>query len=229
MRYIALLLFLLLTALLRPPGASVRARQDAPPETATPTLADALAILSPQSDQALQGSVPVVVDAALEGLQSAELSFAYFQDPTDTWFPIQDSDQPLSNQTLAIWDTSKISDGDYSLRLVVTLKDGEQRSVLVSGLRVRNYTPIETDTPTPVTPSATLPPQDTPPPTQAPTPTQTPVPPTSTPLPRNPAEMGEQDILTSAALGALATLGLFSLGIIYQAMRAALKKNQEKL
>jgi hypothetical protein len=48
---------------------------------------------------------------------------------------------------LATWDTSFISDGDYKLRLRVTLQDGSFQDVVVTDLYVRNYTP---DTPTPV-------------------------------------------------------------------------------
>lgn len=230
MRRTALFLLLLVAVSLCLPGAQVGARQEAPtqtaaPESATPAASSAPAILSPRPQQALQGSIPVVVDTAIQGLQSAELSFAYFQDTTDTWFPIQDSDQSLSNEALAVWDTSKISDGDYNLRLTIILEDGEQISVLVSGLRVRNYTPIETDTPTPVTPTATPLPQDTPLPTQPPIPTQTPIPPTPTPMSHNPAILDGQDIMASAAMGALAALGLFSLGILYQALRSAFRKN----
>ncbi len=66
-----------------------------------------------------------------------------------------------------------------------------QITLIVPGLRVRNYTPIETDTPTPLPPSATSGPGTAaaaqPYPEHDPHPSATPLPPTPTPLPTNPA------------------------------------------
>ena len=92
------------------------------------------AILSPEAGQALQGSVPIVVDTAVEGFEAAELAFAYTNNPTGTWFTIFQGNQPASGEALIQWDTSQISDGTYSLRLIVRLSDGTQHSVEVAGL-----------------------------------------------------------------------------------------------
>jgi hypothetical protein len=80
-----------------------------------------------------------------------EVSFAYGSDAGRTWFLIQESQQPVSGGALATWDTTTLTDGDYDLRLLVSLKDGTQQQVVVKGLRVRNYTPVEASSPT-VTP-----------------------------------------------------------------------------
>jgi hypothetical protein len=200
-----------------------------PPAAATPALPE-VALLSPQAGQALQGSVPILANTAVEGFQSAELEFAYAHHPTDNWFLIYESKQPTVNEALTQWDTSKISDGIYDLRLTITLEDGSQQRVQVAGLRVRNYTPIETDTPTPVPPSATAPPKATPLPSATPTPlipTDTPLPPTATPLPPNPAELSRGAVLVNLGKGALATIGLFALGGLYAALRGWGKRTQE--
>jgi len=120
----------------------------------TPTPAPA-AILSPLPGEALQGGVAVVVNARLDGFQQAELFFGYAADKTGARFPLASSSQPLDGQTLVTWDTTLISDGDYILYLLVTGQNGETASAQTAGLRVRNYSPVETATPTPVTPTAT--------------------------------------------------------------------------
>ena len=190
------------------------------PAVSTPSpVVGSAAILSPQPGQALQGTVPIVVDAAVEGFEAAELAFAYAINPTGTWFTIFQGNQPVAGETLAQWDTSQISDGQYTLRLIVKLSNGAQQTAEVNGLRVRNYTAIESDTPTPVTPSVTPPPKDTPAPSLTPIPTGTPLPPTPTLQPINPAILGKTEVLVSVAEGGLVAVGLFALAGLYAALR----------
>jgi hypothetical protein len=207
------------------PGLQVPiAQQSSAPAPAVTRLAPASpAILAPQPGQALQGVVPIVVDTTMDGFQSAELSFAYTDDPAGTWFLLHETNQPTSASALMQWDTGAISDGTYTLRLVVTLMDGSQKISLVPGLRVRNYTPIETDTPTPIAPTSTpqpSPPADTPRPTTTNTPTMTPLPPTRTPLPSNPASLSRGAVWVNLGKGALAVLGFFALIGLYQSIRS---------
>lgn len=212
-----LLIFLL-------PGAEVLAAQGAPSsrqralasETPTPTATPSVSIESPAAGQALQGSVAILGNTAVEGFASAELSFGYTQDSTGTWFLIQSYDQPIANGTLAQWDTTTISDGGYDLKLSVTLHDGRKSEKTTRGLRVRNYTAIETDTPTPVTPSATPLPGA---PTSTPTRTPTPILPTGTPLPTNPAQLSTTALTDSLGKGALAVFGLFATLGLYALVR----------
>jgi hypothetical protein len=185
---------------------------------ATPPAAE---IQSPAPGRALQGSVSIVGNSQIPGFVTFELSFSYAGDSTGTWFLIQESSQPVANGLLAQWDTSAITDGIYHLRLVVTLQGGSQTQAVVTGLRVRNYTPIETETPTPVTPTVTLVPGNTPVPTSTATP---PVKPTPTPLATNPAEITRSDVISSMGKGMLAVLGMFALMGVF----ALLKRLAEK-
>src|SRR5512139_695519 len=105
-------------------------------------------VLTPRAGQVLQGVVPVMVNTDMEGFLSSELYFAYAGDATGTWFLLAQRDYVLDNAAIASWDTSTISDGDYILRLVITVRDQPQIINDILGLRVRNYTPAETDTPT---------------------------------------------------------------------------------
>ncbi len=184
-------------------------------QTSTPV------ITAPQDGQVVQGAVTVIGSSEVENFLSFEVAFAYSGDPTGTWFLIAASNQPVRDGALAVWDTTAITDGDYDLRLRVFLSDGAFLDAVVSGLRVRNYTPLATPTPT-ITPTPTETP--VPPililPTATPFPTFTPSPfPTPTPLPTNPAVLPPLEVYRSAAYGALAVLAAFSLLGIYTLLR----------
>jgi hypothetical protein len=177
-------------------------------------------IIAPKPGQALQGNIPVVVDTTVQKFQSVELDFAYANNPTKTWFLIYQGLQPVSNGPLVAWDTSLLTDGEYDLRMVITFLDGSQQNVDVTGLRVRNYTPVETDTPVPATPTSPPATAEAPLPTITPTFLPSASPAAATPLPRNPAELQQQDVWFNAGKGALAVVGLFALAWLYQAVRS---------
>ena len=170
-------------------------------------------ITSPQAGQVVQGAVTVSGTSAADGFLSAEVSFAYSGDAAGTWFLVAVSSQPVTDGNLAAWDTTAISDGNYTLRLRVTLFDGTTLDALVPDLRVRNYTPAETSTPT-ITPTATPTSEFTATPLPTVTPTATPFP-TPTPLPPNPAALKSSNVFTSLGYGALAVTLLFVLFGIY--------------
>ncbi len=105
---------------------------------------------SPQSGSAVQGSVNISGTTTQAGFQYAEISFSYAGAQAGSWFLVQQIQQPVNNALLAVWDTTTIADGSYHLRLQVFLSGGKVEEVVASGLRVRNYTAIETSTPTAV-------------------------------------------------------------------------------
>jgi hypothetical protein len=205
-----------LISLLSLPGFGSASQQDEP--TSTPSQ---VAIIFPAPDDALQGNVPISANTSVEGFLHAELTFAYADDAAKTWFLIFETDQPTPDGELTQWDTTTLTDGQYTLRLTVTLEDSSQLTATVQNLRVRNYTPIETNTPaateTPV-------PGDTPIPTPTPTPTITPIPPTSTALPPNPAELTSQDITLSLGKGALGAIAMLVVIGLYAAIRNAIRR-----
>lgn len=185
-----------------------------------------VAILSPQPGQALQGNVAIIANTAVPDFQSAELSFAYMDNPTNTWFFITQSNQPVTGSQLAEWDTSALTDGNYTLRLVVIKKDGSQLVAAVPGLRVRNYTPIETNTPAPPAPTVTPAPGSIPQPVATATPLPSPslAPLAPTPLPPNPAQFGAQDMILSILQGILVIVAVFSVVGLYIAFRKLNRK-----
>jgi len=181
-------------------------------------------ILSPSPGQALQGIVPITGNIAVQGFQSAEISFTYQGDPRQTWFLIGELNSPVAEGHLLDWDTTTITDGEYSLNLAVTMESGEVLTTTVEGLRVRNYSPIETDTPYP---TATPAPGDTTVPTTTPTSSGTPIPFTPTPLPTNPAIITTRDVTLSLGKGVLAVVGMFALIGLYQVTRGIARRRRE--
>ncbi len=183
-------------------------------QTSTPVIS------APAAGQVLHGPVAITGVTDVSNFASAEVSFAYASDTTNTWFSISATTQPIANDVLASWDTTTISDGDYVLRLRVTLQDGTFQDVTVP-VQVRNYTALATPTPTvtatvpvlqiptpilvantPTSPAPTLVPRSTP-----------------TPLPSNPAEVTQSQIYVSLQRGALAIGILFFVFGIFLRLR----------
>jgi len=170
---------------------------------------DQATISYPIEAQYVQGIVSITGSVTALGFASYELSFAYEDDPTQTWFELESSNLPVFDGELGTWDTTTLTDGDYALRLRIFLLDGATKDATVSGLRVRNYTPIPTSTPTP---TATPVVQFAPPTAQliAPAPaTATSSLPTPTRLPPNPVGLANNSISGALGRGAAMTLLLF--------------------
>jgi hypothetical protein len=185
------------------------------PEIQTPSL---VSVSYPIHGLKLIGMVNITGAIALDGWTSYEIAFSYVDDATNAWFPFASGKNPVVNNALAAWDTTKLSDGDYNLRLRVFVNDSFQDG-FVYGLRVRNYT---VDTPVPTltfTPTATpTRPAATAIPTSTPTATPT-IYPTPTALPANPATLSTDAIVSSLWRGALFTAVLFGVFGVFLRLR----------
>lgn len=174
---------------------------------------------SPQSGSAVQGSVNIIGNTTQPGFQYAEISFSYAGAQAGNWFLIQQIQQPVNNALLAVWDTTTIADGSYQLRLQVFLSGGKVEEVVASGLRVRNYTAIETTTPT-IVQASTRPAVTRP--AETATPTTTLIPLTATPrftptaFSSNPAQVQSSRLLESLGMGLGAVILIFILIALYQ-------------
>lgn len=188
-----------------PAGAlPVQGLQDAP-----------LKISEPRSGGALQGVVLVHGTTDLPGFRLAEVAFGYQDDPTGTWFVIEQSTAPVREDLIARWDTSTITDGEYQLRVRVEYGGGQAAEALVTHLRVRNYSPVETSTPDAAR-------QRTVEPTVTPLPDYRPAGEAPAPLPTNPAQVTVEHLQSSALRGAAYALAVFAaLGIYWVIRRAA--------
>ncbi|HEY5731944.1 MAG TPA: hypothetical protein VIS72_17995 [Anaerolineales bacterium] len=175
------------------------AAQDSPP----------VAIISPAPDEVLRGELTIIGTTDVIGFTSSQLDFSYAFNPTDTWFALQTSTQPIADSPLAIWDTTVVSDGEYVLRLRVFIEDGTIHEVAVPVI-IQNDAPISIPTPI-VTPTPNKLDVGLPTPflvASSPTPTQTPRP-TPTSFPNNAVSLDQTAIYISLGRGALVIVGLF--------------------
>ena len=106
-------------------------------------------ITAPTSGTPLQGMVSIEGSTLVDSAISWEVTFGYANDSTGSWFLIAEGEEQVTRGELTQWDTTTITDGDYNLRLTVYLQGGRREHYVVNDLRVRNYSPIETITPTP--------------------------------------------------------------------------------
>ena len=191
------------------------------PQVAGP---ESITLISPKAGDAVQGVVAIIGTTQITGFSSAEVSFAYSLSSIGSWFLIGESQEPVTKGAIVNWDTTSISDGNYDLHLVVTLKDGNHLDALVQGLRVRNYTPIENPTPIPMPSSDGLEPiLSSPTPEIKLLPSATPQFLLQTALPTNPAGLNERDLFGSVAKGGLMVLTLFLAIWIYSRLRTLLR------
>jgi len=170
-------------------------------------------IRAPSAGEALQGDMPIIGTTAIPGFEAWALSFAYVDDSTGTWFLIAEGTTPIEEDVITHWNTTTITDGSYHLRLVIDLDKGEMVEFVVPNVRIRNYTPVETSTPT-LTP--TIDPASA---SATPTPTATPIPPTPTLLPTNPIEISNRDFANSLSQGGMTALVIFLVIGLYVSIR----------
>ncbi len=192
--------------------------------TGSPVKAtDAISITSPKPGEAIQGIISITGTSALAGFVTSEVDFTYEQKEPAGWFLIQENDQAVADGALATWDTTTITDGNYNLQLIVKLQDGSEQTVQVDGIRVRNYSLIETAVPTPVpTHEEATNLLVTVTPSTYPEVTET-YPPLQTPLPPNSASLNNRDILSSLGIGGAVVAGLFLAAWLFMSIKSYLK------
>lgn len=178
-----------------------------------------LYVISPTDGQIVAGTVEVKGSVPDDDFDFAEVSYAFSDETSSNWFQISRLDQTVHDDTLALWDTTIITDGTYRLKVTVHRKNGTTSEVVVENLRVGNYTSYEVPTATTaaVIAAATASADET----VTPTVMMSPLP---TELPKNPASIGEDDFKLSLISGVtLAVLVLAVLGIYVLFRRVARK------
>lgn len=186
------------------------AAQDTPP----------IAITSPRANDVLRGEVTITGSTDIINFSSAQLDFKYASDVGDTWFPLAALSQPALDSPLYLWNTASITDGDYILRLRVTLTDGTFQEMTVPITIQNDAPPTQPTLSITSTPASGIGVQI---PTAfllaaSPTPTEVPRP-TPTALPANPASLNQNTILASLGRGALVIIALFVLSALILRLR----------
>jgi hypothetical protein len=88
------------------------------PSTPTPDP-QRIYISNPLDGSLVQGVLNITGKTEVNGFSRYEVEFAYDQNPTVTWFLLLRSDQQVEDGQLTAWDTSSLTDGDYSRRPAV--------------------------------------------------------------------------------------------------------------
>lgn len=131
-------------------------------------LLQAVALITfPTTSQTVLGQVTITGVASHPQFSRYEIAFAYDPNPTDTWFELQPpATAPVTDGPLAAWDTTRISDGAYMIRLRVYSTDAATPTeTTIRGIKVQNTilpTAAPTATAEATTPAPTTPPTSTP-------------------------------------------------------------------
>jgi hypothetical protein len=173
-------------------------------------------VISPRGGEAIQGSIEISGITEITDFARTEVEYRYTNDPKNTWFLIAETDQTVNPGKITDWDTTSVTDGTYDLRVTVILKNNDIKPVTVPGIRIRNYSPVETST-LPVPGSLPLVEETV----ATPIPTRTPRP-TSIPFPSNPAILTNSDLGSSLMRGATAGIGFFLAFAIYWIVKKSL-------
>lgn len=156
-------------------------------------------IFYPQPGEAVQGFISITGSIQTESVVAYRLEFSFIDQTEGEWFLIQEGTTPLVDQTLGGWDTSAITDGEYQIRVIIYAPTDEGASFTVSPIRVRNYTPVETNTPSPEIDA----PEDSSFEVTA-RPTETSPPPNPLPKsPENPASLSQNDLSAALKFGGI--------------------------
>lgn len=173
-----------------------------------------VALTSPKPGEALRGLIEIQGRMDAPDFSSAELAFTFApsaSDPAAGWFIIRTFSQPATNPVIAEWDTTAVTDGDYTLRLRVYLKDGSYQDVLVDDLKILNNEPTPTPVPPPTLADFAFQPLDQQPDFEIEfTPTPSIALSTITPLPVNSASLSPTSITAVFWKGALAVIVLYA-------------------
>ena len=128
---------------------------------AAPPQQDELNIISyPGNNQVVRGMISVTGSAVHPNFQRYQIAYAV--EPVNNnnqWVTIgAEKSEQVVNGELAVWDTTALPDGSYSLRLRVIRLDGNYSEIEVQHIVVANTQPADTPTPegspTPATPEA---------------------------------------------------------------------------
>ncbi len=158
--------------------ALARGLEQPPTEFCVAAAQPLVRITAPGSGEAVpQGMIAVRGDVQLPNFEHYELTFGIGDDPQGWGWISGPHLAPVADGELTVWDTTRLSPGPYTLRVVAFASDGTnvEARVLVN---VVGPEPTPSETPT-ETPTPELP---TPTPTETPT-LETPTPELSTPTP----------------------------------------------
>lgn len=148
------------------PGIPPAQAQEIPTATPTRVIRLVTEIVLPQTNTAVAGTIGIFGTALLEGFRRYELYIAVAS--SEDWRWLMTGAEFISEGELYRFDTTRLPDGFYDLRLRSVRDDGNFAEAIVRDVEIRNAnpptptprldaagTPLPTDTPTPLFPTAT--------------------------------------------------------------------------
>jgi hypothetical protein len=103
-------------------------------------------ITSPEINAQVHGMVPIMGSALVPNFQFYKVEFGVGPNPAQ-WAIIGDMhDQSVVNGQLEVWDTTRLPDGVYSLRLHAVKQDGNYEEFIVRQIAIANSQPTATPT-----------------------------------------------------------------------------------
>lgn len=112
-------------------------------------------ITSPEVSQEIRGIVPIIGSALVPDFQYYKVEYGNGPDPSQ-WFLIGSMrEAPVVNGQLEIWDTTRLPDGVYSLRLRAVRRDGNYGEFFVRQVVIVNARPTHTPTSEEASPTPT--------------------------------------------------------------------------
>jgi 1A family penicillin-binding protein len=112
-----------------------------------PTKPLTITLTSPTMDEVVQGMVNLIGAVDIPDFAAYTTEFGVSHDPLAFGNVSPASGQIVRNSVLSQWDSTKVPNGPYSLRVVASDKRGNKTSACVR-VTVNNPTPMETPTPT---------------------------------------------------------------------------------
>ena len=105
-------------------------------------------ITSPELGAELRGLVEIMGSASVPNFQFYKVEFGVGPNPSD-WAVIGSlHDRPVINSLLEVWDTTRLPDGVYTLRVQGVRQDGNWEEFTVRQLSILNSRPSPTASPT---------------------------------------------------------------------------------
>lgn len=108
-------------------------------------------ITSPEINAEVRGLVPIIGSASVPNFQFYKVEFGVGPNPAQWAIIGSVRDRPVINGQLEVWDTTRLPDGVYTLRLQAVKRDGNYEEFYVRQITIANARPTATRTVT-VTP-----------------------------------------------------------------------------
>ncbi len=108
-------------------------------------------ITSPEINAEVRGLVPIIGSASVPNFQFYKVEFGVGPNPAQWAIIGSVHDRPVINGQLEVWDTTRLPDGVYTLRLQAVKRDGNYEEFYVRQITIANARPTPTRTVT-VTP-----------------------------------------------------------------------------